>query len=124
MLRFVHTKTLDMGCKRALGRDARFPRAAGWTLRAACYSPSGRLIEVRRVLRAIFTWWNGGTFAAKFHIGRKGVKVGVDQFGNTYYEARDARDSYGTHKRRWVIYRGYADASKVPAEWHGWLHYT
>jgi NADH:ubiquinone oxidoreductase subunit len=23
-----------------------------------------------------------------------------------------------------VIYRGYADASKVPAEWHGWLHYT
>ena len=23
-----------------------------------------------------------------------------------------------------MIYRGYAEASKVPAEWHGWLHYT
>ena len=39
-------------------------------------------------------------------------------------EARDARDSYDGRKRRWVIYRGYAEASKVPAEWHGWLHHT
>ncbi|HAH08944.1 MAG TPA: NADH:ubiquinone oxidoreductase subunit NDUFA12, partial [Alphaproteobacteria bacterium] len=27
-------------------------------------------------------------------------------------------------KRRWVIYKGIAEASKVPPEWHGWLHYT
>ncbi|HUS97083.1 MAG TPA: NADH-ubiquinone oxidoreductase subunit NDUFA12 family protein, partial [Hyphomicrobiaceae bacterium] len=26
--------------------------------------------------------------------------------------------------RRWVIYTDLADASKVPPEWHGWLHYT
>ena len=76
------------------------------------------------MLRAIFTWWNGATIGARFHIGRRGSKVGEDAFGNTYYEAHDNKDSYGDHKRRWVIYKGYADASKVPAEWHGWLHYT
>jgi len=76
------------------------------------------------VLRSIFTWWNGATIGARFHIGRRGVEVGQDAFGNRYYEAKDASDSYGDHRRRWVIYQGYADASKVPAEWHGWLHYT
>ena len=50
--------------------------------------------------------------------------IGEDDYGNSYYEARDASDSYDGRKRRWVIYRGYAEASKVPAEWHGWLHYT
>jgi NADH:ubiquinone oxidoreductase subunit len=77
-----------------------------------------------RVLKKIFTWWNGAAFGTAFHIGRRGVKVGEDGFGNVYYEARDARDSYGEHKRRWVIFKGYAEASKVPPEWHGWLHYT
>jgi NADH:ubiquinone oxidoreductase subunit len=77
------------------------------------------------VLKTIFTWWNGGSFGALFHIRRLGVKVGSDNYGNTYYEARDDSHSYDKgRKRRWVIYSGYADASKVPAEWHGWLHYT
>ena len=76
------------------------------------------------MLRAIFTWWHGATIGARFHIGRRGVEVGRDDFGNRYFEAKDNRDSYDERKRRWVIYQGYADASKVPAEWHGWLHYT
>ncbi len=76
------------------------------------------------MLKAIFTWWNGGTFGTKFHIARRGVRIGQDSLGNTYYEARDTKDSYDGRKRRWVIYSGYAEASKVPAEWHGWLHYT
>jgi len=76
------------------------------------------------VLKAIFTWWNGASMGARFHIGRRGVFVGADDYGNKYYEARDARDSYDGRKRRWVIYDGYAEASKVPAEWHGWLRYT
>lgn len=76
------------------------------------------------MLKAIFTWWNGAALGALWHIGRRGVLVGRDDFGNRYYEARDNSDSYDKHKRRWVIYQGYADASKVPAEWHGWLHYT
>jgi NADH:ubiquinone oxidoreductase subunit len=27
-------------------------------------------------------------------------------------------------ERRWVLYKGEAEASKVPPEWHAWLHYT
>lgn len=76
------------------------------------------------LLKAIFTWWNGATIGARFHIGRRGVFVGQDEAGNRYFEARDNSDSYDGRKRRWVIYKGYADASKVTAEWHGWLHYT
>ncbi len=76
------------------------------------------------VLKSIFTWWNGATIGARFHIGRRGVFIGQDSGGNRYFEAKDNSDSYDGRKRRWVIYRGYADASKVGAEWHGWLHYT
>jgi len=53
----------------------------------------------------------------------KGKKIGADAFGNVYYEARSELTSYGV-KKRWVIYKGLAEASKVPPEWHGWLHYT
>ncbi len=27
-------------------------------------------------------------------------------------------------QRRWVIYSGDAEASKVPPGWNGWLHHT
>jgi NADH:ubiquinone oxidoreductase subunit len=77
------------------------------------------------VLARLLTWWNGATIGTLFTIKRRGVFVGEDSFGNRYYEAKDDRDSYDRgRKRRWVIYTGYAEASKVPPEWHGWLHYT
>jgi NADH:ubiquinone oxidoreductase subunit len=79
---------------------------------------------VLNLLKSIFTWWNGATVGVRFHVGRHGVLVGTDETGNRYYEARTNYDSYDGRKRRWVIYKGYADASKVTAEWHGWLHYT
>ncbi len=47
--------------------------------------------------------------------------VGSDEFGNNYFEAKKIR---GNYKKRYVIYNGLAEPSKVPAEWHGWLHYT
>ena len=72
----------------------------------------------------LFTWWNGATIGTLFTIGRRGVFIGSDEFGNRYYEAKDAKDSYDGRKRRWVTYNGYADGSKVPPDWHGWLHYT
>lgn len=56
-----------------------------------------------------------------FTMTSRGQKIGVDQFGNTYYEA-PARKGY-MRPRRWVIYKGAPDSSKVPPEWHGWLHY-
>jgi NADH:ubiquinone oxidoreductase subunit len=77
-----------------------------------------------KVLKSIFTWWNGATIGARFTIGRRGVLVGEDAGGNRYYEAKDNSDSYDGRRRRWVIYQGYAEASKVPPEWNGWLRYT
>jgi NADH:ubiquinone oxidoreductase subunit len=76
------------------------------------------------LLKSIFTWWNGATMGVRFTVGRRGVFIGEDSRGNRYYEAKDARDSYDARKRRWVIYKGYAEASMVPTEWHGWLHHT
>ncbi len=48
-------------------------------------------------------------------------KVGVDPFGNKYYKAKP-RPGY-KRERRWVIYNGVPEATKVPPEWHGWLHH-
>ncbi len=53
---------------------------------------------------------------------RKGVLVGKDAYGNAYYKTRKVLR--GRQERRWVIYAGRFDASKVPPEWYGWLHYT
>ena len=75
-------------------------------------------------LKSLFTWWNGATLGIRFTILKRGVFVGRDETGNRYFEAKDARDSYDGRKRRWVIYNGYPDASKVPPDWHGWLHHT
>ena len=96
--------------------------------RAAAYSP-GEISVPRRqrippLLKSIFTWWNGSTIGIRWHIGRTADFVGEDEFGNKYYEARTNRDSYDRHKRRWVTYRGYAESTKVPPGWHGWLRYT
>lgn len=51
-----------------------------------------------------------------------GNYVGEDDYGNKYYENKK-QTRFG-QPRRWVLYRGHEDASKVPAEWHGWLHHT
>src|SRR5579884_273352 len=29
-----------------------------------------------------------------------------------------------SREKRWVIYNGEPEASKVPPEWHAWLHHT
>lgn len=50
-----------------------------------------------------------------------GRKMGKDMFGNVYYSARRA-DAAGK-VRRWVMYNGLAEPSKVPPMWHAWLHY-
>lgn len=61
-----------------------------------------------------------GTKLATFFTGRL---MGRDEFGNRYYEStRTPRPNL--RRKRWVIYNGMAEPSKVPAHWHGWLHYT
>ena len=71
---------------------------------------------VNTLLRAV-TWWNGQTLNTQLYTWRKGVKVGQDEQGNTYYRSRD-------DERRWVIFNGESEASRVSPEWHGWLHHT
>ena len=68
------------------------------------------------LLRA-FTWWNSQTIGTQIFTARKGVRVGEDSQGNVFYETRDG-------KRRWVIFNGEAEASRVDPDWHGWLHHT
>lgn len=47
--------------------------------------------------------------------------VGTDSFGNKYYKARP-RKGY-KNERRWVMYHGIPEPSKIPPEWHGWIHH-
>jgi len=51
-----------------------------------------------------------------------GRRVGHDAAGNVYYEDKKIRAH--TRTRRWVDYAGPPEATKVPPEWHAWLHYT
>lgn len=56
----------------------------------------------------------------------RGKKIGTDHLGNTYYTGKPrAGDRFGgkPRERRWVVYKDEIEASLVPAEWHGWLHY-
>lgn len=71
-------------------------------------------------LAKIFTWWNGATIGTAIFTSRKGEEVGSDAAGNRYYRSKNVKN--GQRERRWVIYDGANDASRVPAEWHGWLH--
>lgn len=70
----------------------------------------------------LFTWWNGVTLGGLFDIRRRSDFVGSDDYGNKYYE--DRKVSIERRKRRYVVYKGLAEPSKVPADWHGWLHHT
>ena len=78
---------------------------------------------MRRFLNTIFTWWHDRTLGTALHTARRGVEVGTDAQGNRYYQDKDGRAINGK-PRRWVIYNGDIEASRVPPEWHGWLHYT
>lgn len=68
-------------------------------------------------IKRLFTWWNGQTLNTQIHTWLKGVRVGEDEAGNLFYETRDG-------KRRWVIFNGESEASRVSPDWHGWLHHT
>ncbi|MEM7631982.1 MAG: NADH:ubiquinone oxidoreductase subunit NDUFA12 [Pseudomonadota bacterium] len=68
------------------------------------------------VLRAV-TWWNSQTIGTQVFTWRKGERVGEDSEGNVFYRTRD-------DAKRWVIFNGEAEASRVDPEWHGWLHRT
>ena len=60
-------------------------------------------------IKRIFTWWDGQPFGTQLWTSRNGTKVGEDAQGNVFY--RNSDDS-----RRWVIYNGENEASRVAAQ--------
>ncbi|KAF0145048.1 MAG: NADH dehydrogenase, partial [Rhodospirillaceae bacterium] len=62
------------------------------------------------------------TIGTRFFTWFRGRLVGTDAYGNRYY--RGPLRVPGGRERRWILYKGRPEASKVPPEWHAWLHYT
>ena len=77
---------------------------------------------MKNFLIQFFTWWNSATVATRFHTWRHGEFVGTDEFGNRYYQTKGGKkDPALGFVRRWVIYKGEADASRIPPGWYGWM---
>ena len=66
-------------------------------------------------IKQIFTWWHRQTVGTFIYTLFTGKLVGKDEFGNKYYS-----NSKG---KRWVIYTNRVESSKIPQEWHLWIHF-
>ena len=66
-------------------------------------------------LKQIFTWWHKQTFRTIIYTLFTGKFVGKDQFDNKYYTNKKGN--------RWVIYDGKIESTKIPPEWHSWIHF-
>ena len=67
-------------------------------------------------LKQIFTWWHKQTVGTFIYTLLAGKFAGKDQFGNKYY--------FNSKGKRWVIYKDVIEASKIPPEWHAWIHFS
>ena len=70
------------------------------------------------LLGKIFTWWNGATIGTSLFTRFSGVEAGRDEDGNIYFQHKK------NPRRRWVIYPGDNDGSRVPPGWQLWLKGT
>ena len=66
------------------------------------------------LFKNLFTWWEGASLGTALYSWRNGSKIGEDSFGNVYFGGKKGG-------RRWVIYKGSNDISRVPPEWYAWL---
>lgn len=71
---------------------------------------------MKQFIAELFIWWHKQTLGLRWLTFKSGRCVGTDEAGNKYYQHRK-------NDRRWVIYNGPAEASAIPAGWHGWMHY-
>jgi NADH:ubiquinone oxidoreductase subunit len=69
------------------------------------------------LFHSLFTWWQEPTWGTRFDTWRRGEPVGADKQGNRYFRERGG-------DRRWVLYSGEVEASRVPPEWNAWLQHT
>ena len=67
------------------------------------------------LIKKVFIWWNQETIGTKIKTIFFGKFVGKDSYGNKYY--KDKND------KRWVIYNGEVEATKIPQEWFSWIHH-
>ena len=51
-----------------------------------------------------------------------GKLVSEDEFGNRYY--CNSKNFEDPKAKRWVMFNGEIEASKIPPHWHSWLHKT
>ena len=65
--------------------------------------------------KQIFVWWNQQTLGTRIQTILFGKFVGKDSFGNKYYQTKKGK--------RFIIYKGEVDASKIPNEWYSWIHF-
>ena len=68
-------------------------------------------------IKEILTWWNRQTLGTRIQTILFGKFIGEDEFGNKYYENKK-------RKKRWIIYNGEIEATKIPVEWYSWIHFT
>ena len=66
--------------------------------------------------KKIFIWWHQQTIGTFFYTLFTGKKVGQDDFGNKYYS--------NSRGKRWVVYKTNVESSKIPPEWHQWIHFS
>ncbi|KAF8911856.1 NADH ubiquinone oxidoreductase subunit NDUFA12-domain-containing protein [Mucidula mucida] len=76
------------------------------------------LRSARRV--GLKEWWRQLQYIGD---AKSGTYIGKDQFGNKYFENRNAEEEIpGRH--RWVDFsQHYYHNSQVPPEWHSWLQH-
>ena len=67
------------------------------------------------LFKNLFTWWEGASVTTSLFTWLRGEKVGTDALGNVYYRSKKG-------DRRWVMYNGSNDASRIPPEWYSWMH--
>ncbi len=70
---------------------------------------------VTSFLKQVFTWWHRQTIGTFIYTLFAGKFVGQDEFGNKYYTSSKGK--------RWVIYKDKIESSKIPPEWHLWIHF-
>lgn len=113
---FLHTYDILVGdlWKEGPRRSAAWKCSADFYIRAPTQL---RLSLMKQWLLMLFVWWRGATWGTLLATWLYGRFVGADEFGNRYYQN-------ATGRRRWVLYNGTVEASRVPPDWHGWLHFT
>ncbi len=60
------------------------------------------------------------SFGTKLYTWLYGKLVGNDSMGNKYYSNNENFEDLNA--KRWVIFKGEIEATKIPPHWHAWLH--